>query len=166
MCQCLVKRGVASARAHKLATPSRKPPEEPEQPEQQVLAAVAGIVKIPGIVKELQKLATMSKKETFGKVRRKRRAGWSGWLVFSSEQMKNKRLGMKNNKRLGEIGARWSGMGDDEKQKYKDLAAARNKKPDRPAAEAAVRLKTFNEIETTIETTAAVNKQEPVCFIT
>ena len=35
MCQCLVKRGVASARAHKLATPSRKPPEEPEQPEQE-----------------------------------------------------------------------------------------------------------------------------------
>jgi len=133
-----------------------------------VLAAVAGIVKIPGIVKELQKLATMSKKETFGKVRRKRRADWSGWMVFVSEQMKNKRLGMKNNKRLGmgEIGARWSGMGDDEKQKYKDLAAARNKKPDRPAAEAAVRLKTFNEIETTIETPAAVNKQEPVCFIT
>ena len=130
-----------------------------------VLAAVAGIVKIPGIVKELQKLATMSKKETFGKVRSKR---WNGWLVFStSEQMNNKRLkGMKNNKRLGEIGARWSGMGDDEKQKYKDLAAARNKKPDRPAAEAAVRLKTFNEIETTIETPAAVNKQEPVCFIT
>ena len=30
MCQCLVKRGVASARAHKLATPSRKPPEEPD----------------------------------------------------------------------------------------------------------------------------------------
>jgi len=163
MCQCLVKRGVASARAHKLATPSRKPPEEPEQPEQQVLAAVAGIVKIPGIVKELQKLATMSKKETFGKVRRKRRVAWSGWLVFSSEQMKNKSawwLGM------GEMGARWSIMGDDEKQKYKDLAAARNKKPDRPAAEAAVRLKTFNEIETTIETPAAVNKQEPVCFIT
>ena len=163
MCQCLVKRGVASARAHKLATPSRKPPEEPEQPEQQVLAAVAGIVKIPGNVKELQKLATMSKKETFGKVRRKRRFIWHGWLVFVSEQMKK-----KNNKRLGmgEIGARWSGMGDDEKQKYKDLAAARNKKPDRPAAEAAVRLKTFNEIETTIETPAAVNKQEPVCFIT
>jgi hypothetical protein len=163
MCQCLVKRGVASARAHKLATPSRKPPEEPEQPEQQVLAAVAGIVKIPGIVKELQKLATMSKKETFGKVRRKRRVAWSGWRVFSSEQAKNKSawwLGM------GEMGARWSGMGDDEKQKYKDLAAARNKKPDRPAAEAAVRLKTFNEIETTIETPAAVNKQEPVCFIT
>jgi hypothetical protein len=158
-----VKRGVASARARKLATPSRKPPEEPEQPEQQVLAAVAGIVKIPGIVKELQKLATMSKKETFGKVRRKRRVAWSGWLVFSSEQMKNKSawwLGM------GEMGARWSIMGDDEKQKYKDLAAARNKKPDRPAAEAAVRLKTFNEIETTIETPAAVNKQEPVCFIT
>jgi hypothetical protein len=90
-------------------------------------------------------------------------------MVFVSEQMKNnKRPGMKNNKRLGmgEIGARWSGMGDDEKQKYKDLAAARNKKPDRPAAEAAVRLKTFNEIETTIETPAAVNKQEPVCFIT
>jgi hypothetical protein len=166
MCQCLVKRGVASARAHKLATPSRKPPEEPEQPEQQVLAAVAGIVKIPGNVKELQKLATMSKKETFGKVRSKR---WTGWMVFVSEQVKNnKRPGMKNNKRLGmgEIGARWSGMGDDEKQKYKDLAAARNKKPDRPAAEAAVRLKTFNEIETTIETPAAVNKQEPVCFIT
>ena len=163
MCQCLVKRGVASARAHKLATPSRKPPEEPEQPEQQVLAAVAGIVKIPGIVKELQKLATMSKKETFGKVRRKRRVAWSGWRVFSSEQAKNNSawwLGM------GEMGARWSGMGDDEKQKYKDLAAARNKKPDRPAAEAAVRLKTFNEIETTIETPAAVNKQEPVCFIT
>ena len=57
-------------------------------------------------------------------------------------------------------------MGDDEKQKYNDLAAARNKKPDRPAAEAAVRLKTFNEIETTIETPAAVNKQERVCFIT
>ena len=30
MCQCLVKKGVASARAHKLATPSRKPPEEPD----------------------------------------------------------------------------------------------------------------------------------------
>jgi hypothetical protein len=34
MCQCLVKRGVASARAHKLATPSRKPPEQPEQEDQ------------------------------------------------------------------------------------------------------------------------------------
>ena len=128
-----------------------------------VLAAVAGIVKIPGIVKELQKLATMSKKETFGKVRRKRRVAWTGWRVFSSEQAKNNSawwLGM------GEMGARWSIMGDDERQKCKDLAAARNKKPDRPAAEAAVRLKTFNEIETTIETPAAVNKQEPVCFIT
>ena len=130
-----------------------------------VLAAVADIVKIPGIVKELQKLATMSKKETFGKVRRKRRVAcsWSGWMVFASEQTKNNSAWVLG---MGEIGARWSGMGDDEKQKYKDLAAARNKKPDRPAAEAAVRLKTFNEIETTIETPAAVNKQEPVCFIT
>ena len=127
-----------------------------------VLAAVAGIVKIPGIVEELQKLATMSKKETFGKVRRRRRVGWTGWMVFVSEQKKNTSAKLP----LAVIGARWSGMGDDEKQKYKDLAAARNKKPDRPAAEAAVRLKTFNEIEATIETPAAVNKQEPVCFIT
>ena len=119
----------------------------------EVLAAVAGIVKIPGIVKGLQKLATMSKKEMFGKVRRKRRIGRTGWMESVSEQTPSGAKVLP----LAALGARWSGMGDDEKQKYKDRAlAARIKKPDWPAAEA------FNEIETP----AAVNKQEPVCFIT
>ena len=102
---------------------------------------------------------TFARKKMFGKVRIR----CTGWMEFVSEQTPSGAKVLP----LAALGARWSGMGDDEKQKYKDRAlAARIKKPDRPAAEAAVRLKTFNEIETTIETPAAVSKQEPVCFIT